>query len=269
MVVNDGSTDGTLRILERYASIDSRVRVIDQENRGFSGVRNAGIDYARGEVIMFVDADDMILPRHIANLWAVLIETRADLVSGRYRKMTEKGRVFDFVETHRTHGGPWARLYKRCVWNEIRFPEGFWFEDTVQAYCIDSLFKNYFVADTGYYYRLNARSITNTCKVSYKSLDSYWIVEEMFDWCRCLGIELDQGLYDQKLRQLGPLLLDRTSILNNDQRTALFVLCSNLINMTEEFRGLKTALGRHWSDLEAAFRDDDFLKWIAPCKWMG
>lgn len=269
VVVNDGSTDDTPRIIERYASSDARVRVIHQENRGFSGARNVGIDSARGEVFMFVDSDDMIMPRHVANLWAALEESGADIVSGRYRKMSEAGKVSHSVEKRRVHGGPGARLYRRDVWNGIRFPEGFWFEDTVQAYCIDSRFRECYVDDAGYCYRLNAGSITNTCKGSYKSLDSYWIVEEMIDWCRRLGIGLDQGIYDQTLRQFGPLLLSRTAILNDNQRAGLFVLCSNFVNSTKEFNGLRTSLGGRWRDLEASLRDGDFSKWVVSCKWMG
>ena len=269
VAVNDGSIDGTSQILERYASNDARVRVIHQKNRGFSGARNVGIDNARGRVLMFVDSDDAILPRHIANLWTALEESGADIVSGRYRKMTESGKVLRSVEKHRVHGGPCARLYKRDVWSDVRFPEGFWFEDTVQAYCIDSRFEEHYVDDAGYCYRMNAGSITSTCKASYKSLDSYWIVEEMLDWCRGLGIDLGQGLYDQTLHQFGPLILDRTSILNDDQRAGLFVLCSNLINTTEEFDGLRTSLGGRWRDLEASLRDGDYSKWLASCKWIG
>lgn len=269
VAVNDGSTDGTPQILERYASNDARVRVIHQKNKGFSGARNVGIDNARGRVLMFVDSDDAILPRHIANLWTALEESGADIVSGRYRKMTESGKVLRSVEKHRVHGGPCARLYKRDVWSDVRFPEGFWFEDTVQAYCIDSRFEEHYVDDAGYCYRMNAGSITSTCKASYKSLDSYWIVEEMLDWCRCLHIDLDQDIYDQTLRQFGPLLLDRTYILNDDQRAALFVLCFNLVNGTREFDGLRTSLGGRWCDLEASLRDGDYSKWLASCKWIG
>ena len=247
----------------------ARVRVINQKNRGFSGARNVGIDNARGRVLMFVDSDDAILPRHIANLWTALEESGADIVSGRYRKMAESGKVLRSVEKHRVHGGPCARLYRRDVWSDVRFPEGFWFEDTVQAYCIDSRFEEHYVDDSGYCYRMNAGSITNTCKASYKSLDSYWIVEEMLDWCLRLGIALNQGLYDQTLRQFGPLILDRTSILNDDQRAGLFVLCSNLINTTEEFDGLRTSLGGRWCDLEASLRDGDYSKWLASCRWIG
>lgn len=58
VVVNDGSSDDTLTILNRYASADPRVRVIDKPNGGVSSARNAAIDAAAGEWLVFADADD-------------------------------------------------------------------------------------------------------------------------------------------------------------------------------------------------------------------
>lgn len=58
--VNDGSTDNSQEILEKYAATDERVVIVCQENQGLSGARNTGIDAARGEWIMFVDSDDWI-----------------------------------------------------------------------------------------------------------------------------------------------------------------------------------------------------------------
>ena len=58
--VNDGSTDGSLKILEDYASKDDRIKIITQENGGLSVARNTGIDVAKGEYLSFVDSDDFI-----------------------------------------------------------------------------------------------------------------------------------------------------------------------------------------------------------------
>ncbi|MCI8303341.1 MAG: glycosyltransferase family 2 protein [Lawsonibacter sp.] len=60
VLVNDGSTDGSLQICEEYAARDSRIRLISQENRGASAARNRGMDVCRGEWVVFVDADDII-----------------------------------------------------------------------------------------------------------------------------------------------------------------------------------------------------------------
>ena len=58
--VNDGSTDGSLKILNQYQVIDNRIRILSQKNQGLSGARNTGIIQAKGEWIMFVDSDDWL-----------------------------------------------------------------------------------------------------------------------------------------------------------------------------------------------------------------
>ena len=56
--VNDGSTDGSFKILKQYAEKDQRVRILNRENRGVSESRNEGIHYVKGDWLMFVDSDD-------------------------------------------------------------------------------------------------------------------------------------------------------------------------------------------------------------------
>ena len=60
ILVNDGSTDGTLSVLERFATIDSRTKVINQANQGVSAARNNGLKAAHGEYVFFLDADDFL-----------------------------------------------------------------------------------------------------------------------------------------------------------------------------------------------------------------
>ena len=60
--VNDGSTDDSLAVLKKYASRDTRIKVIRQENAGVSAARNRGLDAATGELVTFVDADDWLEP---------------------------------------------------------------------------------------------------------------------------------------------------------------------------------------------------------------
>lgn len=66
ILVDDGSTDGCLRICEKYARRDPRVIVLSQENTGVSAARNRGLEICRGEWIVFVDADDCISPDYLS-----------------------------------------------------------------------------------------------------------------------------------------------------------------------------------------------------------
>ena len=62
VVVDDGSRDDTLAVAERLAAQDCRVRVVSKPNGGVSSSRNAGLDVATGEAVLFVDADDALVP---------------------------------------------------------------------------------------------------------------------------------------------------------------------------------------------------------------
>lgn len=67
ILVNDGSKDNTAEILEEYAKLDSRFKVIHQENRGHSGARNTGIKHLSGEWMTWIDADDAVTPDYLAD----------------------------------------------------------------------------------------------------------------------------------------------------------------------------------------------------------
>lgn len=78
--VNDGSTDGSLEILQGYAERDSRIVVIDQENKGAGNARNAGIKKAVGRYLQFLDADDFFESEMIENMLTKADATGADIV---------------------------------------------------------------------------------------------------------------------------------------------------------------------------------------------
>ena len=60
ILVNDGSTDNSLSVCKKYADKDSRIVVVDQENKWLSGARNSGIKLAKGDYLIFIDGDDAI-----------------------------------------------------------------------------------------------------------------------------------------------------------------------------------------------------------------
>ena len=68
LLIDDGSTDDSLKIIEEYAKKDSRIKAFNQKNSGQSSARNLGLKKATGKFISFIDGDDMIKPNFIANL---------------------------------------------------------------------------------------------------------------------------------------------------------------------------------------------------------
>ncbi|AVK81162.1 glycosyltransferase family 2 protein [Campylobacter fetus] len=85
IAINDGSSDDTLDILNKFASIDSRITIIDQQNSGASAARNAGIKASNGEFIMFLDSDDFLSSNEILHkLYNIALNLDADLVFGDF-----------------------------------------------------------------------------------------------------------------------------------------------------------------------------------------
>lgn len=84
--VNDGSTDSSSDIITYFSEIDNRITLIDQQNAGCSSARNKGIHYAKGEWILFLDADDCLSDHAIEELVSCTKKNEADYVIGKYSK---------------------------------------------------------------------------------------------------------------------------------------------------------------------------------------
>ena len=83
IIVNDGSTDNTVELAQRYISKFQNIKLFTQENHGQSAARNKGIDVATGEYIAFVDADDLVLPYSYGKIINTLIRYPAMDINGR------------------------------------------------------------------------------------------------------------------------------------------------------------------------------------------
>lgn len=165
ILVDDGSKDQCGRICDDYAKADNRIVVIHKENGGLSDARNAGLDVAHGEYIMFVDSDDYIAPDCVETLLKCLTEHDADVSMCSYvvTDSTEydesiwlksDGHEYDgsveicdrrkllsnlYDANHRDATYfivSWNKIYKASLWDGIRFPKGKIHEDEATTYKI-------------------------------------------------------------------------------------------------------------------------------------
>ena len=142
--VNDGSTDRSGALLELYARLDERVVVVSKQNEGVSAARNDGIDRARGDVICFVDADDVLEPRACETVARVFEERDVDVIKfsatpfPAFRSnpwiddtLTLPDKLFegysdDLVFSEHSRPFPWNGAYRAAFLRECgaRFPVG-------------------------------------------------------------------------------------------------------------------------------------------------
>lgn len=93
ILVNDGSTDKSREICEKYRKKDARIRLVNKSNGGLSDARNAGMDAASGDYFYFLDSDDFIEPALIETLYQKLTKEQADMVIFNFTKVTETGEL--------------------------------------------------------------------------------------------------------------------------------------------------------------------------------
>ena len=146
IVINDGSTDNTLKILKKLASGDNRIKIINQSNQKQGAARNRGLDLAKGEYIAFVDADDWIDLDYLEKMHNTALKYRADIaVSSMVQKKEKKFKYYlkyDKIESFENindiinickfpvKGYVCGKLFKSDVLKNLRFKENVYYEDT-------------------------------------------------------------------------------------------------------------------------------------------
>lgn len=191
ILVDDGSPDKCGEICDRYAAKDNRVKVIHKKNAGVARARNDGIDIATGDYISFIDSDDWIAENAYEVLYNGLKEYNADCSVGGCVNVIEKNDILQpqerksqgvrCVDAEEAMKGillkgsaVWNRLFKRDIFQEIRFPLDRINDDEVVAlHAYAECKKIVFLDADTYYYRIRSNSIT-TSKFSLKKLDWYY-----------------------------------------------------------------------------------------------
>ena len=145
ILVDDGSSDRSGEICDRYASEDPRIQVIHQENCGVAAARNRGLAAANGEWVGWVDSDDWIEPDMFEYLLKNALYSGADIaVCSRYEEYREKqvfrgweeSQILDtehallaLLENDKMQNFLWDKLWRRTLFDSVFFPEGKTYED--------------------------------------------------------------------------------------------------------------------------------------------
>ena len=196
IMINDGSTDSSREIAETYL-VDSRFRLINQDNQGLSAARNTGLRNLKEEssFVAFVDSDDYLNPLFLEKL-AEQISEDVDIIEGSIQSYKE-GIYYNLLQIHQdklvlttveekleqlwfqgVRISVFPKLYRKSLLNDNFFPQGFIFEDLAVIPELVTLSRKWVkIQDVLYYYRIRENSIT-TKSFSEKNLDIFKILEK-------------------------------------------------------------------------------------------
>ena len=184
IIVNDGSLDDSIKIAKELTKDDSRFIYIDKENGGQSDARNVGLDCASGDYIFFCDPDDFMFEKTIENLYYASVLTNADIVVGSFCRFDEGMFYFYPVPkeellypvsskeaimgmddeedyTLLRYSAVWGKLFKKNLFETIRFPKGKYAEDQFimwKLYLASKVIIRY--QSDVYAYRVNYKGLT-------------------------------------------------------------------------------------------------------------
>ena len=197
ILVDDGSPDGCPAMCDAWARRDARIRVIHKHNGGLSDARNAALDVASGEYVTFADSDDFLDQSTYAAVMAKAIgnditefplfrfygsawQKEIRFSDTTYESPTDywlRGRAYE-------HSYAWNKIYRRQLFDGVRFPVGKVFEDVFTLPLLLHRARNVAtVADGCYYYCYNPQGITSTAQGAQLAMLLEAHLKAIGEWC--------------------------------------------------------------------------------------
>ncbi len=196
ILIDDGSPDRCGTICDWYAEQDPRITVVHQRNGGVSAARNAGLDAVKGEWIAFVDPDDYVTADYIAYLYTLITDHNADIACCGVENVCLSGKHLLPGDQSLYVMGPrealermcyndqvyitlWDKLYRKALFDGVRFPVGKKFEDTGTTWEVVSRASVLVAQCVPKYFYVNINDSITTGKFDSTKLDYVEMAEVM------------------------------------------------------------------------------------------
>ena len=177
IIVDDGSTDGSGEICDRFALGDDRTKVFHKKNGGLSSARNYGIKKAKGKYICLVDSDDYVKKEFVEKMVNEVVSQGADIAVCGYNDVVPKKQLLSgrdatiklLVDQENIEIIAWNKMYERKLFDDVRYPVGKNYEDNLTTYKLLSKAECVaYVPESLYIYRERTGSIMKMGKKEEK-----------------------------------------------------------------------------------------------------
>ncbi|MGM8364857.1 glycosyltransferase family 2 protein [Virgibacillus sp. W0181] len=217
ILVNDGSTDNSGRICEEYAKKDERIVVIHKNNAGIAAARNTGIAHASGKYITFIDCDDYFHEQMVEILYKQIVTNKADIAMCDFLPTKEgiedqrKDRLEDYTvstytnrqvlyglyEEGHTYVVPWNKLYRKELFKNVKYPDGYLYDDEFTAHrLLYEAKKTVYVHVPLYFYVIRNGSTTHS-PMTEKKFDKVLALHDRAEFFRLKNLpELEEKALD-------------------------------------------------------------------------
>lgn len=197
LIVNDGSTDGSVEICNRFEKEDERISVIHQENGGLANALNTGLKNSNTDYLTFVDADDEIAPDTLSENLKYLFEnpevellqypvyqkfgTERQLITKNEPKLIISDFYINWLDKKKISWRTNDKIFKAQLFNDLKFKEGLIFEDNLLILQLLEKLNNIYLSDRGLYYYYEREGSTTTKPISLKrEKDSFYVTYRIF-----------------------------------------------------------------------------------------
>lgn len=282
VIVDDGATDLSGKIADEYACL-ANVEILHKKNGGLSEARNYGMKKLTGRYITFVDSDDYIPSQDaFEKMLDAAYEKNADIVAAKFLRFVESNageeQIIDPKLVRHKHlgnidpirelqGFAWGKLYKAELFKDIKFPVGYWYEDTIIPWLIFTKANTTVYADViCYAYRNNPSGITASGLFSPRAIESTYLTKNILERIEMQNSRKDEYYYLFIVQTLINLIRVRNA--SDEIQYAVF---SIMCNLRKKFFGgetIRIQMEYKYKEVERALSTCDYNRMKRIIRWL-
>ena len=253
LLIDDGSTDNSGTLAEKWISNDQRIKVYHKKNGGLSDARNYGIKYAKGKYLSFVDSDDYVDMRFIEILYKTCIETNTKIATIGIQMFSDdvpvekcvrladsidiyiKEQAIKYLYAENKYGNyAWNKLYLKELFNNIKYPYGRKMEDLGTTYLLfDKCDYISYNSSKLYFYYQRSDSILHSLDSKFW-VDKFTLITERYNYIKKKYPNIEENYIDYMNG-----VLDAYPYISEDERKISRNEAIKIWSKVKRFYGIK------------------------------